>query len=308
MGHGYLPDDHPLCYNDARGLLQSKADAILLIGARLDWTFRFGAELAPDTKLVQVDIHEQEIGVNIAPAVGIVGDAKEILRKLLVHVDLRGNRRAKKESASWYAILDGEREKKRRNLESQMSNDSLPMSPHRMLREIRDFLPRDAICVLDGNVFMAAAQQVLPSYQPASRLTAGSNGCMGVGIPFGIGAKLSCPERVVIVICGDTAFAFNAMEMETAVRHGIAVVVVVVNNEGISGALSEEALFPSSDERVTRFQPNIHYENIAHSFGCHAEFVEYPEQLKPALERAVASGVAACINVQVDPHAPYPRD
>jgi acetolactate synthase I/II/III large subunit len=124
--------------------------------------------------------------------------------------------------------------------------------------------------------------------------------------PIGIGAKLSCPERLVIVICGDTAFAFNAMEMETAIRHGVAVVVVVVNNEGISGALSDKALFPSSDERVTRFQPNIHYESIAHSFGCHAEFVEHPEQLKPALERAVASGVAACINVQVDPHAPYP--
>ena len=308
MGHGYLPDDHPLCYNDARGLFQSKADAVLLIGARLDWTFRFGAELAPDVKLVQVDIHKQEIGVNVTPAVGIVGDTKEVLRKLLVHLDLRGNGRTKKERASWYAILDEEREKKRRNLESQMNSDSVPMLPYRMLKEIRDFLPRDAICIVDGNVFMAAAQQVLPSYLPASRFTAGTNGCMGVGIPFGIGSKLSHPSRLVIAICGDTAFGFNAMDMETAVRHGIAVIVIVVNNEGISGALSEEVFFPSNHERVTMFQPGIRYEDIMRAFGGHAEFVDYPGQLKPALERAVASGKAACINVQVDPHAPYPRD
>jgi thiamine pyrophosphate-dependent acetolactate synthase large subunit-like protein len=308
MGRGYLPDDHPLCYNLARGLLQAKADAILLLGARLDWTFRFGTELAPNVKLIQVDIHEEEIGVNVTPAVGIVGDAKQVLRRLLIHLELTDNGCPSERLASWYAILDEQRERKKRELELQMNSDSIPMSPYRMLKEIRDFLPRDAICILDGNVFMAAAQQVLPTYLPASRLTAGSNGCMGVGIPFGIGAKLARPDRPVIAICGDTAFAFNAMDMETAVRHGVALVVVVVNNEGISGALTEKALFPSGYERVTMFQPGIRYENIMRAFGGHAEFVEHPGELRPALERAVASKTAACINVQVDPDVPYPRD
>lgn len=81
---------------------------------------------------------------------------------------------------------------------------------------------------------MAAAQQVLPTYLPASRITAGINGCLGIGIPFGIGAKLARPNRIVVVICGDTAFAFNAMEMETAVRHGVAVIIVVVNKMAIA--------------------------------------------------------------------------
>jgi thiamine pyrophosphate-dependent acetolactate synthase large subunit-like protein len=129
-----------------------------------------------------------------------------------------------------------------------------------------------------------------------------------VGIPFAIGAKLACPERSVIAICGDTAFAFSAMEMETAVRHKIAVIVVVVNNDGNTGALMERAWFPSSPERVTMFQPDIHYENIMRTFGGHSEFADRPEQLRPALERAAASGQAACINVRVDPYAPYPRD
>ncbi|MGH7828695.1 MAG: thiamine pyrophosphate-binding protein, partial [Candidatus Binatia bacterium] len=308
MGRGALPDDHPLCCSAVRGLAQSKADAVLLLGARLDWTFRFGSEIPADAKLIQVDIHPPEIGVNVAPAVGIVGDAGQFLRRLLDCLEPMRKGRRREGLASWHGFLGEAREGKERELAAQTNSERVPMSPYRMLKELRDSLPRNAVCILDGNVSMAAAQQVLPSYLPASRLTAGSNGCMGVGIPFAIGAKLHHPDRPVVAVCGDTAFGFNAMEMETAVRHGIAIVVVVVNNEGISGALTEKALFPWSRERVTMFQPGIHYENIMRAFGGHCEFVERPEQLKPALERALASAAPACINVRVDPDAPYPRD
>jgi acetolactate synthase-1/2/3 large subunit len=113
---------------------------------------------------------------------------------------------------------------------------------------------------------------------------------------------------MVIAVCGDMGFALNAMDMETAVRHRIPILVVVVNNEGGSGAITQKSIFQASEERITMFQPNIHYENIMRAFGGHAEHVERPEQLRPALERAVASGKAACINVVVDPFAPYPTE
>ncbi|MGH7929961.1 MAG: thiamine pyrophosphate-binding protein, partial [Candidatus Binatia bacterium] len=260
MGRGYLPDDHPLCYNHARSVLLGKADVALLLGARLDWTFRFGSEFAPDVKLIQIDIDPSEIGVNQAPAAGIVGDVKDILQRMLVTMESNLERCARNDLAPWRAALCEERETKRRKLELLVSSDSLPMTPHRMLKEIREFLPRDAICILDGNIFMAAAQQILPTYLPASRMTAGSNGCLGVGIPFGIGAKLARPARPVVVICGDTAFAFNGMEMETAVRHGIPVVIVVVNNDGNCGALMQKAFFPPDSERITMYQQNIQYQ------------------------------------------------
>ena len=308
MGRGYLPDDHRLCCNAVRGLLQAKADAVLLVGARLNWTFRFGSEFAPGAKIIQIDIDEQEIGVNVAPTVGIAGDAKEVLSKLIACLIPQRNGNNSDRLVSWYAILTEAREKKRHNLNSLMNCDSLPMSPYRMLREIGDFLPRDAICVLDGNVFMAAAQQVLPSFTPAARFTPGTNGCMGVGIPFGIGAKLSRPERLVMVITGDTAFAFNAMEMETAVRHDVSIMIVVVNNDGNSGALIQKALYPPDCERVTMFQPDIRYDAIMRAFGGHAEFVQRPEELRPALQRSLQLGIPACINVKVDPNAPYPRE
>ena len=308
MGHGYLPDDHRLCFNDARGPLQQKADVILLLGARLDWTFRFGTQIARDAKIIQIDIHEPEIGVNRAPTVGIVGDVKPVLQQILAHMTLKVSAATRTNLAPWHVALDAERESRKRKLETPMNNDAIPMSPHRMFREIRDFLPRDAISILDGNVSMAAGQQVLPSYSPASRFTAGNNGCMGVGVPFAVGAKISRPDRLVIAICGDMGFALSAMDMEAAVRHKVPAIFLVANNEGNTGAIMEKYYFPGHDERVTMFQPDIHYENIMRAFGGHAEYVARPEQLKPALERAAASGKAACINVSVDPHAPYPRD
>jgi 2-hydroxyacyl-CoA lyase len=308
MGRGYLPDDHLLCCNDARSLLMSKADAVLFLGARLDWSFRYGSEFAADVKLIQVDVHASEIGVNKSPTVGIVGDVKEVLQQILAHMKSSGDERDEPELALWRGILTKERKSKQNKWKPLINAQSLPMTPYRMLKEIRDVLPRDAICILDGNVFMAAAQQVLPAYVPASRFTAGSNGCLGVGIPFGIGAKLAHPDRLVVVICGDTAFGFNAMDLETAVRHGVAVIVVVVNNEGNCGALMQKAFFPADGERVTMFQPDIHYENIMRAFGGHAEFVDRPEQLRPALERSAAQNIPACINVRVDPYTAYPQD
>jgi thiamine pyrophosphate-dependent acetolactate synthase large subunit-like protein len=308
MGRGYLPDDHPLCHNQARNVLFSEADVVLVLGARLNWSFRFGGEFAADVKLIHIDIESTEIGVNRTPAVGIVGDVKDVLQRILAEMQSSGTRPERAQLSFWHRKLNQAREKKRRALELLMSSDALPMTPHRMLKEIGEFLPRDAVCILDGNIFMAAAQQVLPAYLPASRMTAGSNGCLGVGIPFGIGAKLARPDRPVVVICGDTAFAFNAMDMETAVRHNVPVIIVVVNNDGNCGALMQRAFFPADSERVTMYQQNIQYQDIMAAFGGHAEFVDRPEQLQAALGRAMASGMPACVNVRVDPYAPYPKD
>ncbi len=308
MGRGYLPDDHRLCFNHARGLLQGKADAVLLLGARLDWTFRYGSEIARDAKIIQIDIHEPEIGVNRAPTIGVVGDVKGVLQQILAHMVIMDGTTPRKSLTSWHAVLETERESRKHKLDAQMNNDAIPMSPHRMFKEIKEFLPRDAVCILDGNVSMAAGQQVLPAYLPVSRFTAGSNGCMGVGVPFAVGAKIAQPDRMVVAVCGDMGFALSAMDMETAVRHRIPIVVIVVNNEGGTGAITQKTCFPASEERITMFQPDIQYEQIMRAFGGHAENVDRPEDLMPSLRRAVASGQASCINVRVDPHTAYPSN
>ena len=308
MGRGFLPDDHPLCFNDARGLLQHEADVILLLGARLDWTFRFGAEFARNAQVVQIDIEPSEIGVNRAATVGIAGDVKSVLQGILKRSREKGRAFPSAASKIWHEQLSRQQNANRRRIRTFLNDDVLPMSSYRMLKEIREFLPRDAITILDGNVCMAAAQQVLPNFFPASRFTAGNNGCMGVGIPFGIGAKLCEPDRLVLVVCGDTAVSFNIMELETAARHRIPVIVVVANNQGNTGGLVEKVYFGAGRERITMYQPDLRYDKIAAALGVHAEHVEHPGELLTALERAVASGLPACIDVRVDPYTAYPTD
>lgn len=301
IAQGFLPDDHPLCYNLARSFPLSAADAVLIVGARLDWTFRFGAEIARDAKLIQVAFDRSEIGLNIAPTVGIVGDIKSVLRQLLEEIGSEPSRESAPR-ARWRQGLDEKRSEKVNQLNALALEDSTPMTAHRLIREIRGVVSRDAICIVDGNLILTAAQQLLPSYLPVSRLTPGNNGCMGTGIPFGIAAKLACPRRPVLVISGDLAFGFNAMEMETAVRLRIPVIIIVANNDGNSGTRFQAAFYPENyPDRVTMFQSGIRYDDIMRAFGGHGEFVEYPEQLKPALERAATSGLAACINVKVNP-------
>jgi thiamine pyrophosphate-dependent acetolactate synthase large subunit-like protein len=302
MGRGYLPDDHPRCYDNVRSSLLSTADAVLLVGAKLDWVFRFGAEIARDARLVQIAIDESEVETNVTPDVSIAGDVKQVLRRLIEEID----RTRLAPDVPWREVLDQKRAQAANRWESA-ARQAGKISPLRLMAEIRDFLPRDAICVVDGNVTLAAAQHLLPSYLPASRLTPGHNGCMGVGVPFGIAAKLSSPGRMVVVISGDFAFGLNAMEMETAVRLHVPVIVVVANNDGNGGAVSQRAYYPDCADPITMFGADIHYDQMMSAFGGHGEHVDRAEEIQPALRRAVESGLPACINVHIDPESPYPR-
>jgi thiamine pyrophosphate-dependent acetolactate synthase large subunit-like protein len=131
---------------------------------------------------------------------------------------------------------------------------------------------------------------------------------MGTGIPFAIGAKLQDPARPVVVIAGDFAFGRHAFEMETAIRHNVPIVVIVANNDGNAGALRQRSMFPGDNaERVAMFQPGIGYHRIVEAFGGHGEHVVQAAGIGPALRRALACGAPACINVALDPDAPFPR-
>jgi thiamine pyrophosphate-dependent acetolactate synthase large subunit-like protein len=148
---------------------------------------------------------------------------------------------------------------------------------------------------------------MLPSYIPAARLNPGSNGCMGVGVPFAIGAALARPDLPVLSVNGDSSFGFNGMEVETALRYDLPIVFVVDNNDGIMGSVLESRLFKSPHpERVAMYREASRYDRVIEAFGGHAEHVEQPDQIRPALERAFGSGRASLINVRVDPSAIWP--
>jgi thiamine pyrophosphate-dependent acetolactate synthase large subunit-like protein len=302
MARGYLPDDHTRCCDKVRTAMLATADVVLLVGANLDWVFRFGAEIARDARRVQIAVNRSQVDTNPAPEVALVGDIRASLQRLLEEIDPG---RLEMDSG-WREDL----ERRRREAEGRWDAEARrpdAISLLRLMAEVRQALPRDAVTVLDGNGTLAAGQLLLPSHLPVSRLTPGHDGCMGVGLPFGIAAKLCHPDRPVVVVSGDFAFGLNAMEMETAVRLRVPVVVLVANNDGNGGALTQRALYPQSPDPITMFGRDIHYDRIMTAFGGYGEHVERAEEIGPALKRALASGLPACINVRVDPEAPYPR-
>jgi 2-hydroxyacyl-CoA lyase 1 len=308
MGRGFLPDDHPLCCNAVRTLAQARADVALVVAARLNWMFRYGNELALDARIIQVDVQREELGRNREAAVALHGDAGQCIAQLLERTRKRGASRERAARRPWHRELERADRSRRRELDALASSDSMPMSAYRLAGELRGLIPHDAIFVADGNVCMVAAQQIVPSQLPASRLDTGTNGCLGVGIPFALGAKLARPERPAIALCGDYAFSLAAMELETCARHDIPIVVVVANNHGLCGSFKQKNVYPSDHrERVTMFQPEIRYDELARTLGCHGELVERPEELRPALERALGCGRPACLNVFIDPDTPIPN-
>ena len=300
MGAGFLPDDHPQCRTAVGGVVQQNADVAVVVGARLNWQFRFGAHLARDATLIHIDPHEPELRHGLRQTVKIVGDAKEALQALLNRLEATASSTNDRGlSHNWCEALRATETERPESTRSQVDGDHGPISPHALARAVARQLPKDAITVFDANVNMLAAQEVIPCLEPATRLNAGTNGCLGVGVPFAVGAQLARPDRPVIAICGDSAFGFSAMEIETAVRHNVPVVIVVANNGGISGALVQTALYPPEHERVAMYGANVRYERIAEAVGGHAEFVESLPELEPALQRALDCGRAACVHVKV---------
>ena len=306
---GMLPDGHPLCRNDLSGSAQSNADVVLVLGARLNWVFRHGEQFAPGAIVIQVDIDDAETARNTRVAVGVAADAGAFLRALLQVFDEAERAQARtRRDPDWLDALDrqsavaGARE-------ARAAAGGSPISPLRLAAEIRDALPADAITVFDSNVTMAACQQMIPAAVPVSRLTPGNSGCMGVGIPFAIAAKLACPARPVVAICGDFAVGQSIMELETAARHRVPIVVVVGNNDGNGGTLRQRTHFAATGgEPVTMFQRGLRYDVVAGALGCHAEHVDQANAVGPAIARALAAQRPACINVAVDPDAPFPHD
>ena len=161
----------------------------------------------------------------------------------------------------------------------------MPIHPLRLCKEVRDFIDRDAILVVDGQEILNFGRQTIPTFAPGHRMNSGVFGTMGVGLPLGVGAKLAAPDKQVVVLHGDGSFGMNAMEFDTAVRHGVPVLVVISQNGGWTG--DPDRAKPGRDLGYPR------YDELALTLGGHGEHVEDPDDIRPALERAAAATAAA---------------
>ena len=291
QGRGVIEEDHALSFPGARNRAWKEADVVLVVGTRFNFIIGFGQppRFAEDVKFVQIDIADEEIGRNRPVDVGIVGDAKTVLRQLI-----NEGADSIQAPADWIEALRGYDQRSQAKSEEIMNTPSSPMHPLQLCKEVREFMDRDAIVVVDGHEILNFARQSVPTHAPGHRVNAGPNGCMGVAAAFGVGAKVAKPDTQVIVLSGDGSFGMNGMEIDTMVRHNIPAIVVISNNGGWAGAGVMNA---GRDLGFSR------YDEMAKVFGAHGEYVEKPEDIRPALERAVASGKPAVVNVIVDPKA-----
>jgi 2-hydroxyacyl-CoA lyase 1 len=300
MGKGVVPDDHPLCVSPARTHALREADVVLLLGARLNWILHFGLppRFAPNVRVLQLDIEPEEIGTNVPAEVALVGDAQAILGQLNDALAERPFRHA--EGSPWWTALRAAVDENRRTVEQMEQSDAVPMGYYRVLRAVREALPRDAVLVSEGASTMDIGRSVLPNYEPRSRLDAGSFGTMGVGLGFAIAAAAVHPDRKIVAVEGDSAFGFSGMEVEVACRYRLPITFVVVNNNGIGGGpsrLDPERIPPSA------YTPQARYEHVIEAFGGRGYFVTDPAELEQSLKEALADPVPSLINVMIDPRA-----
>jgi acetolactate synthase-1/2/3 large subunit len=300
MARGMLPPGHPLLFARARAKALGEADVILVVGVPLDFRLNFGQPpvFAEDARLVVLDVDAHR--KHRTAEVSLYGDLKAALASLAAAAS--GGR----ERSAWLESLRAAEVASRHGDLAMTQSGSSPVHPARLISEVDRFSDPDAILVGDGGDFVSFAGRLIERPKPGLWIDPGPFGCLGSGPAYAMAAKLAHPDRQVILLSGDGAFGFAAMEFDTMVRHRIPVVCVVGNN-GI-WALEKHPMQSLLGASVaTDLAPRTRYDRVVESLGGHGELVDRPDQIRPALERAFKSGLPACVNVICDPDAEYPR-
>jgi acetolactate synthase-1/2/3 large subunit len=301
MGRGCLPPDHELFFSRARGAGLGGCDVALVIGVPLDFRLGFGDAIAADAKLITLDLGPNRLERNRRPDVGLAGDIATTLAALR---ETSAGDAAR--TARWVGELRRSEDEKRAAEEEQLRDERSPLHPMRVYKELGEFLDRDAIVIGDGGDFVSFAGRVFQTWEPGAWMDPGPYGCLGAGPGQSIGAKLAHPERQVCLLLGDGAFGFSGLEFDTMIRHNLPIVAVVGNN-GIWALEHHPMKFLYGYSLAAELRPETRYDEVVAALGGHGELVRSPGELRPALERAFASGKPALVNVLTDPEVVYPR-
>src|SRR4051794_17242455 len=298
LGRGCLPADHELAFARARKTALEGADVALVIGVPMDFRLGFGKAFAEDAEVVVIDVAEPEREHPRRVAAELYGDRPSSLQGLLGDgPSARG----------WVEKLRGVETEKRAAEREQLEDPRAALHPMRVYGELAQLLDRDAIVVGDGGDFVSFAGRVVDSYAPGCWLDPGPFGCLGSGPGYALAAKLAHPDRQVVLLAGDGAFGFSGMEFDPLARHGVNVVGDMGNN-GIWALEKHPMEFLYQGWSVAAdLRPETRYDQVVEALGGHGELVRSPDELRPALERAFASGKPSLVNVLTDPSVPYPR-
>jgi acetolactate synthase-1/2/3 large subunit len=184
-----------------------------------------------------------------------------------------------------------------------MNSDAVPIHPLRLAKEINDFLTRDTIFIGDGGDVVTLSAGVIQTHQPGQWLDPGPLGTLGVGMPFAIAAKVAFPHKEAFILFGDGAFGLNGFEFDTAVRFKLPVVSVVGNNAAWNQIrYGQIERYGAARGDIANLLAPTRYDRVVEALGGYGEHATEPKDIRPALERARASGKASCVNVMIDPN------
>jgi thiamine pyrophosphate-dependent acetolactate synthase large subunit-like protein len=300
-GRGCLPPTHPLFFTAARRKALEGADTILAIGTRMDFRLNHGQPplIPAQANIIWFDLAGEDVGVNRGAAVGLVGDVGLSLRYLF--------EATKQLSAGdWLNYIRVEERNASVHDEVAMNSDAEPVHPMRLCREIRDFIDEDTTVVGDGGDIVSYGGRIINVYKPGYWLDPGPMGCLGTGTGFAMAARIARPGKKVLILHGDGAFGLNGMEFESMVRQQLPV-VSIIGNDGAWGQIKHPQKSILGHATAAELSPGIRYDKMVEALGGYGELVQRAEDIRPALERAFASGLPACINVLIDPNKPYSR-
>ncbi len=302
---GTIPDDHPLSVGAVgtysrwcANRVVYEADLVFFIGSHT------GSQVTNEwqipkagTRVIQLDIDPSELGRNYPNEVSLHGDAKATTRRLI---------EAAEPVASHPGWLSRVRELVndwREEVAPRANSEAVPIIPERLCAELARFLPDDALLTTDtGNAGIWTATMVDLNHTGQDYIRCA--GSLGWGLPGAIGAKLASPDRPVFCFTGDGGFWYHLAEIETAVRYGVPLVVVINNNSGLiqdkRGDDANYALVPGSNSADLWRFTDVNFAKVCAAMGAFAVRVEEPGEIQPALERALASGRPAVVDVATD--------
>ena len=299
QSRGLISDDHPYVFGFfERGLNQAatkvrEADALLLLGRKQDFTIGFcrPPHVAANAKIIQVDPAPLEIGRNREVAVGMVGDVTSILDQLTKEAS----------NSTWKDLPWLEELREARAMQSALAESlaraEAPMHALFVHKTIKAILRPDDCLVFDGGDFCHFGRSFLPALKPKHWFYVSSLGMLGSSLPTALAAKVAYPDSRVIMLTGDGAFGFNGMEFDTAVRHGLNIVAILGNDS--AWGIDRQIQLGLYGRPVATELLQTRYEQVVQGLGGYGEFVSYPEELEPALQRAFSSKRPALLNVAV---------
>ena len=311
FAHGLLPASHPLYGGTFFKLLElddpgARPDVVLALGTRFGvFTFGRGDRVIPfDARVIHVDVDAREIGRLRDADVSMVANAREVLRAL-------NRERATKpwrDLAGWRARIEEKKVSRSRRFAETLLRSDPPIHPYQAVTTAVDTVGADAIFVGDGAHAHHWLAEAIRCEQPGGFVTHGLFADAGLGLGLAIGVQVARPEKRVVAVVGDGAVGFTIAEFDTMARHRLPIVVVVLNNRSWGATKHFQTMVSGPGRNIAVDLGDARYHDVAVAFGCLGAHVTHIEDLKPALEDALASGRPACINVEVELTAEEPPE